>query len=198
MFSGLSINPSLADKLNVFIGLGPVILITHMTNIFLPILARLDIDEVVYYFGFNEFLPTLDGIAKFLGEWFCYFEPDMCANIIELICGKHQGAFNSSRMDVVVTHEPGGTSVMNLIHWAQLYRTKTWQKFDYGSASENHKHYNQSTPPRYDITKIPKNLPIALIYGDKDSLADPVDVEDLIRKLPPLVFKKTELKNTLI
>ncbi len=38
-------------------------------------------------------------------------EPQICANIVELICGQHQNAFNDSRMPVVSTHEPGGTSV---------------------------------------------------------------------------------------
>jgi len=36
LFAGLSINPSLANKLNIFIGLGPVISIAHMTKFFYP------------------------------------------------------------------------------------------------------------------------------------------------------------------
>jgi len=146
---------------------------------------------MIKYFGFQEFLPTLDGFIKLIGEWFCFFEPVMCENVIEIICGKHQGAFNESRMSVVVSHEPGGTSVMNIVHWGQLYRTNIWQMYDYGSPAENQLHYNQSKPPVYDPKKIPKSLPIALIYGDKDELADPVDVKYIIQTLPsPPVFIK--------
>jgi pimeloyl-ACP methyl ester carboxylesterase len=57
--------------------------------------------------------------------------------------------------------------------------------FEYGSPSENMKHYNQSTPPLYDISKI--QVPTALYYGQNDWLADVNDVDFLKKSLPNIV-----------
>jgi len=150
-------------------------------------------EQLLYMFG-PEFLPTLSGIEALVGEWFCYFYPDLCANLIELICGRHHGAFNDTRMEVVASHQPGGTSIMNIIHWAQMGGTGEWKMFDYGSSDLNKKHYNQTTPPFYDINRIPKTLPIALFYGTADQLVTPDQVEKLINSLPapPVLVRKIE------
>jgi len=42
------------------------------------------------------------------------------------------------------------------------------------------KHYNQPVPPMYNISSIPKTLPIALFSGGNDYLADPQDVQKLV------------------
>jgi hypothetical protein len=80
-------------------------------------------------------------------------------------------------MDVYISHTPAGTSVMNMAHWAQQVRQNRYGKYDFGSASENMKRYNQPTPPNYDLTKV--KLPVALFTGANDLLADPLDVERL-------------------
>lgn len=46
------------------------------------------------------------------------------------------------------------------------------------------KHYNQSTPPQYHLSDLPKTLPIALFTGGNDYLADPQDVAILVSQLP--------------
>jgi len=47
------------------------------------------------------------------------------------------------------------------------------------------KHYNQTTPPNYDLSRFPsQTLPVALWYGTADELADPTDVAWLISHLP--------------
>lgn len=42
-----------------------------------------------------------------------------------------------------MSHLPAGTSMANLMHWAQLVNTHRTQMYDYGSTSKNMKHYNQ-------------------------------------------------------
>ncbi len=46
-------------------------------------------------------------------------------------------------------------------------------------------HYNQPTPPIYDLTKIDPKLPIVMFSGESDSIADPTDVALLVAQLPP-------------
>lgn len=63
--------------------------------------------------------------------------------------------------------------------------------YDYGAAG-NLKVYNSTTPPVYKLDVIPSTLPLALVYGDKDLLADPMDVRNLIKILsnPPVYAKQ--------
>jgi pimeloyl-ACP methyl ester carboxylesterase len=82
-----------------------------------------------------------------------------------------------------VEHEPGGTSVYNMAHWAQMIRAnRPMQMYDFGPL-ENIRRYNKTSPPCYTLEKISTTLPILLINGTTDTLADPQDVEWLKRKL---------------
>lgn len=44
-------------------------------------------------------------------------------------------------------------------------------------------HYAQTTPPVYNMSSIPVDLPLYLAYGGKDMLADVKDVQVLLNKL---------------
>ena len=57
--------------------------------------------------------------------------------------------------------------------------------YDYASAEENMKHYNQTIPPVYDITKV--KVPTALYWAENDFLADPTDIQFLQKSLPNIV-----------
>ncbi|KAG6419592.1 hypothetical protein SASPL_121814 [Salvia splendens] len=53
-----------------------------------------------------------------------------------------------------------------------VIRKGTIAMYDYGSDGDNNKHYGQATPPDYNITSIPNDLPLFLSYGGKDLLSD--------------------------
>ena len=55
--------------------------------------------------------------------------------------------------------------------------------FDYDDKDENKKHYGQPTPPAYNMTKIPNDLPLFLSYGGQDMLSDVNDVQVLLGSL---------------
>ncbi|KAK4397834.1 Triacylglycerol lipase 2 [Sesamum angolense] len=55
--------------------------------------------------------------------------------------------------------------------------------YDYGSDDDNNKHYGQTTPPDYNMTSIPNDLPLFLGYGGEDLLSDVKDVQTLIDAL---------------
>lgn len=59
------------------------------------------------------------------------------------IGGPESDQFNKTRLIIYMKHTPAGTSTFNIIHWSQMYLSKKIQKFDYGSKSENYKHYKQ-------------------------------------------------------
>lgn len=61
---------------------------------------------------------------------------------------------NYQRYDVLVGHDPAGTSLQNMIHWKQMVESGKFRAFDWGSNALNMQHYNQTTPPLWDLCKI--------------------------------------------
>lgn len=56
-------------------------------------------------------------------------------NFIRLLCGyNNANKIPSDLFGVIITHEPGGSSVNNAIQWVQCYRQGgVMRKFDYGN-----------------------------------------------------------------
>lgn len=52
--------------------------------------------------------------------------------------------------------------------------------YDYGDAGQNMEHYGQATPPLYNMSSIPNDLPLFLSYGGADALSDVRDVKLLL------------------
>lgn len=96
--------------------------------------------------------------------------------------------FNQTRLPVYVDHFPAGTSSQEMAHYAQLVHTDSVLMYDFGSAKVNFQHYGMPTPPSYNLTNIPRQLPIALFTGGNDYLADPQDVLRLVSTLGPERF----------
>ena len=66
-------------------------------------------------------------------------------------------------------------------HWKQAFDGGKFQAFDYGSAAKNNEHYGQSKPPSWNLKNI--KIPVRLIAGSSDLLADPTDVKWLWSEL---------------
>ncbi|KAL6954894.1 sterol esterase [Sarracenia purpurea var. burkii] len=62
-------------------------------------------------------------------------------------------------------------------------RDGIFRKYDYGNLIENELHYGAITPPVYDLSAIPRNLPLFLSYGGRDLLSDVIDVQILLNAL---------------
>ncbi|KAM3744930.1 hypothetical protein ACB098_06G088000 [Castanea mollissima] len=75
------------------------------------------------------------------------------------------------------------TSTKNMVHLAQMLRAGNVAEYDYDDGSENKKHYGQPTAPLYNLTSIPKDIPLFIGYGGKDSLSDVNDVKLLLDDL---------------
>ncbi|XP_005094431.1 gastric triacylglycerol lipase-like [Aplysia californica] len=84
-------------------------------------------------------------------------------------------------MPVYEAHNPAGTSVWTVLHWAQMVNSKEFQKLDYGSPNANMQHYNQTTPPLINPSKV--KVPVAVFRGGNDWLADEKDIDWLLPQL---------------
>jgi pimeloyl-ACP methyl ester carboxylesterase len=186
----------LQNNVSFWVALAPV---AHLGHIESPIrylsTATLQKDLELYWhllFGRNEFLPS-SYITEWLGIHACgkvIIDRLACANIFFILFGPEKKNLNETRMPVYVSHVPDGTSVKNMIHFAEGVQSNVFEAYNYSSAEENQKHYNQSLPPVYSIRSM--KVPTAIFSGGTDWLADPTDVNYIYDNIPSetLVFRK--------
>nr|XP_034897019.1 triacylglycerol lipase 2-like isoform X3 [Populus alba] len=76
-----------------------------------------------------------------------------------------------------------GIDCSDLLTAITVIRTGTIAMYDYGNENDNMDHYGQPTPPVYNMTSIPNDLPLFLGYGGKDYITDVRDVQVLLDNL---------------
>ncbi|KAL7128697.1 hypothetical protein ABFS83_13G010700 [Erythranthe nasuta] len=134
------------------------------------------IAEDLYWLGLNEFDPGGGAASKLVAEVCTKIN---CTDLESVITGPNC-CMNASKSNL--DHQQP-TATKNMVHLAQMIRRGTIAMYDYDDEGENKKHYGQTSPPEYNITSIPNNLPIFLGYGGKDLLSDVNDVQTLIDTL---------------
>ncbi|XP_077534433.1 gastric triacylglycerol lipase-like [Haemaphysalis longicornis] len=175
-------------QIRLFCALGPVTTVTYITS---ParLLAPLanDIDRMFATFGHYDFLQTND-FMKNVAVTTCKRRATraMCGDTIFRLTGLTERSINVTRMPVIISHLPAGTSVKNMVHFAQLIQQKRFQKFDYGPR-KNWIIYGQRRPPEYDLSRVV--APVALFYSLNDWFCNLKDIRLLIWRLPNIVLK---------
>ncbi|KAM5243993.1 lysosomal acid lipase/cholesteryl ester hydrolase-like isoform 1-T2 [Hipposideros larvatus] len=187
-FIAFSRNLELAKKIKMFFALAPVASINFSTSP-LTKLGRLPDLLIKDIFGVKQFLPQNE-VLKWLGKHVCshVILKELCGNALFLLCGFNERNLNMSRVPVYITHSPAGTSVQNMIHWSQTFKLKKFQAFDWGSSSKNYFHYNQTSPPTYNVKDM--RVPTAVWSGDQDWLADVKDISVLLTQITTLVYEE--------
>lgn len=77
-------------------------------------------------------------------------------------------------------HSPAGSSVKQMIHYAQCMSSNRFRKYDYGLL--NIFEYGSLFPPDYDLSKVNTNC--HFIYSENDNFAAVKDVEYLYSLIP--------------
>lgn len=184
-FAGLSINPKLNDKVNLFIALAPA---TTPSGLHSQVIdAFVKATPNVIYLLFGRKCPLK--IALF---WKQICSPPIYVKLIDLCCNflfgwTGRNMTNAQKL-VSYQHLYSPTSVKCLVHWFQIIRTGTFQMYDempsllpFHSNSEASDH----VPPRFPTKQI--KTPMAIFYGGSDSL---VNFEVLSSDLPDLAYVK--------
>ncbi|XP_064369617.1 lipase member M-like isoform X1 [Dromaius novaehollandiae] len=186
-FIAFSSMPELAQKIKIFFALAPVTAIKHAKSPILKMSFLLDrqCETLKLLFGKTDVSLRIRKMRKFLPELCSYsFFHKSCSNTFFLLGGYNEQNFNMSRLDVYTAHYPDGTSVKNMIHWAQQVKSGGFKAFDYGGG--NQAVYHQETPPSYKIEEMP--VPTAVWSGGKDWAADWRDIGVLLPRIANVVY----------
>ncbi|XP_058744948.1 triacylglycerol lipase 2-like [Vicia villosa] len=169
------------DKLRSAALLCPIAYVGQMTSPLAKKAADNFIAETLYKLGIFEFSLKGGSVVKFLKDM-CAGTSIDCTNLFTSFTGPNC-CVNPLMMNTFLDHEPQPTATKNMIHLSQMIREGTVSMFDYENQDENIRHYGQSTPPIYDMTRLPNELPLFVSYGGADALSDVKDVQLLLESV---------------
>ncbi|XP_028967829.1 lipase 3-like [Galendromus occidentalis] len=197
MIAMLASKPEYNQKIRLAVLLSPVVFLTGVSAFVQNLITVFSNPAVRYAIDvWTENRPLFTNSRADLA----YFtsNPSLCsarlcpfANDLSGILLSNNGNHNQSRLAVYSTHFPAGTSFNDLKHYMQMYHSKRFAYFDYGSTARNLHAYGSVRPPSYDLSKVTAKM---LIFYSKDDAF--ISVEDGARVSQ--LFKNNIYKNTAI
>lgn len=181
----------LVDQVKSVALLSPVAYLSHMSTPLGVVGARTFAGEITKTFGLAEFDPKGKPVDQLL-DFLCAYPGVHCYDLLAALTGKNC-CLNASTVDLFLDHEPQSTSTKTLVHLSQIVRNDVLAKYDYGRLDYNFMHYGSISPPLYDLSKIPNNLPMFISYGGQDALSDKRDVLRLLDQLKSHKVGKLEV-----
>jgi len=175
MFTGLAENQDyFKDKVPLFVAVGPVTKISHTgAGIFKWTANFYDIlSDTCDLLGIHELLGA-NWFTSGVSSLFCTHIPEFCELISALFVTHNPNLDDSDRFAVYMGHEPNGTSVKSILHYAQNMKEDRFQVFadDYTDWFSRHEKRTTDLIPIENITEVP----VAMFTGKEDILADLTD-----------------------
>ncbi|XP_066475693.1 putative lysosomal acid lipase/cholesteryl ester hydrolase [Tiliqua scincoides] len=181
-----SVLPQLAQKVKLFISLAPVYTLVNTKGLF-KILLSIPENLAKLIWGTRE-LSFASKHVKANCAKICSYEgiDQLCLQFVYTAAGFNENNQNVSLVDEYVAFCPDYTSVKTGIHWQQVFKSKQFKYFDYGT--RNKEVYNMTTPPFYKVEDM--MVPTAVWYGGNDFVVSKKSVEKLLPRISHLVFQK--------
>ncbi len=135
MYWALSHNEAFfADKISLFIALGPVMRLSHAKSSLINIFAhtRFLIVDTCSILGIYEFFPAgwlTTGAMRLL----CGTIPAFCNLGLWLVTDEDTSLNDPVRSQVYLGHFPSGTSMRTLDHYGQIISSGEMRRYDFGS-----------------------------------------------------------------
>lgn len=127
-------NSVVEDLLQDYFAFGPVATVKYSKSHLVELLDKSELISWYHLRGIYEFMPGFGWFETDAGVLFCAAFGKICGDIMTQIMDGDPSVDNYERYDVLVGHDPSGTSVFNMEHWKQALDTGLFQAFDYGSA----------------------------------------------------------------
>ncbi|RMC11810.1 hypothetical protein DUI87_11936 [Hirundo rustica rustica] len=102
------------------------------------------------------------------------------------LVGGRGGTKTGDKPGQEMLEDPSNVWIINVTLLFQLYQTGEFKYFDYGS--DNMLHYNQTTPPFYELENM--KTPLATWYGGKDWISAPEDVNITLPRISNVAYTK--------
>ncbi|GMH18153.1 hypothetical protein Nepgr_019994 [Nepenthes gracilis] len=179
--------PNIVKMVEAAALLCPISYLEHVSAHFVLRMVSMHLDQMILTMGIHK-LDFRSDVGAYIMDSICDGHLD-CNNLLSSITGKNC-CFNNSRVDFYLDIEPHPSSSKNLNHLFQMIRKGTFARYDYG-IWKNLKKYGSLKPPAFDLTYVPKTLPIWMAYGGNDALADVMDVQHTLKELqckPELLY----------
>ena len=131
-FSALSENSAyFADKVPLFVALGPVSMIPHTQAAIFQFAADFYdlLADTCDVLGIHELLGA-NWFTSGISDLFCTNIPEFCELIAELFVDSNPALDDDDRFAVYMGHEPNGTSVKSILHYAQNLKQARFQVWD--------------------------------------------------------------------
>uniref|UniRef100_A0A8C3PF72 Lipase n=1 Tax=Chrysemys picta bellii TaxID=8478 RepID=A0A8C3PF72_CHRPI len=182
-FITFSTMPQLAQRIKMYFALAPVATLKYAQSL-LTKLALLP-DAVIKVFGTKEFIRQ-NFFADLFAAEFCSqgMLSEFCGNLMFELCGFNEKNLNMVRLNLQLFLR---YFLQNRFILEIVIKSGKLKAYDWGIPS-NKVHYDQDTPPIYNVTDM--QVPTAMWSGGNDWLADPIDVDLLLPQVTNLVYHK--------
>ena len=144
---------------------------------------------------------------NFLAQNFCGVDDNfhgVCTGILFFACGFDPLQFPDELLPTILMHDPAGNSVRQATQYVQV----TWNclqksiqhslyyylfkeinsgefcRYDYYDEYLNFEHYDQATPPLWNVANV--NVPLSTYFGRNDWLCNKKDYQRTIDQIPNL------------
>ncbi|KAF2890401.1 hypothetical protein ILUMI_15772 [Ignelater luminosus] len=192
LFVLASLKPHYNNKIRLSVALSPLAYAAHIRSPITLFIANFWslVEAFVHTTQFYEVLPSTP-LFGLLAQIFCNdyspFQNSICAGIFYVAGGYSPDQLNTSLIPVIGSNTPSGSSMKQMQHYAQLYLSKSFRRYDYGGKINLEK-YNQPTPPKYDLGKV--TIPHLFYYGSNDLFSRKEDVDKTASELPNVIINK--------
>ncbi len=163
------------ENIKLVVALAPVARLSHVSSKILNFFSAISVDKMISKTKTYEIGGSTEE-GKALYEYVHKYAkglPNFMLGLLSDVGSKEIN--NQSSIDVYMKHYPCGSSLKCFKHFVQIIKSGKFTKYDYNKEA-NFVLYGNAEPPEYDLSVI-KDLPIILIGGEEDRLANPEDVK---------------------
>jgi pimeloyl-ACP methyl ester carboxylesterase len=178
-FAALTMYPWLNEVIKPLIMMSPITTVSHITSTMsIPILLSIVGQPKDHDYPILQ-LNSIPEAAKLVT---CSIDNGLlCGLAFRALAGDSPSCFNLTRMPVILSRMPAGSSARDLRLYATNFVTNRFGYEDHGIL-DNWREYGKIVPPQFDLESI-TNREIYLMYGACDSFSDERDLEKLKNKL---------------
>ncbi|XP_015182224.1 PREDICTED: lipase 3-like isoform X2 [Polistes dominula] len=185
--------PEYNAKVKVMVSLAPIAFLYNQQSPLLKLVVHFYnlVEWGSFYCNIHHWFPHSKFQARAVSTIIRNAPPALtksfCNCWFHIIAGFGSNQLDKDMFPLIFGHFPAGVSAKQIIHYSQGIVSGAFRKFDYGF-SQNLKKYGSSQPPKYDLRKV--KVPVAIFYGENDSLTHFSDVQKIIDKLPNVIETK--------